>query len=270
MKRALSLLSLVLVPGLSGCKDDKPSLNQLTDEAKKKDDAQKKEREAAIEADKKKLDAIAPKLAEKQKEIERLFAAILPKIPAAASLKTKKPCPDAKILADVPAEDKRRVLVFNQENLITLAGKADDKFHTPAVDQAQYLRRSHGKESLLLEKKPAETSDVAGERLAAAEYVLSFRYLGVGVFTAFKPSRIEGVGSTPARVDGYTVIFDKESKEPLCHIETWGENLKSRAEALAVGPALYEDAWSMWLHTTSKNLDSVSKALSIEGAPGKK
>lgn len=270
MKRALFVLSLVTLPGLAACKDEKPSLNQLADDAKKKEESKKKERDDAIAADKKKLDELLPKVNEKAKEVEKLFAALLPKVPDAKTLKAKKECPDAKINADAPSEEKRRVLVVNHENVYTLAGKGDGTFHTIAVDQGPNLRRSEGKESLLFDRKPPETSDAAKERIAAADYVLGFRYIGVGVFTAFKPSRIEGNGSTPARVDGYTVVFDKESKEQLCHIETWGENLKSRAETLAVGPALYEDAWTMWLHTTNRNLDAVSKALSIEGAPKKK
>lgn len=283
MRRSLRRLVVVLLASASlstlvlGCGRDKPSLDQLAKEAKDKEDKRKKDEEEARAKEKAATEALDPQVVEKRRPLDKLFGQIYDALPDGTKIKERKECPDAKILADAPSEEKRKVLLVNQENLWTLAGKNDANpdagalsFHTMAADEAQWMRRPEGKETFLLERGPSDSSDRAKSRLEAIDWIAGHRYIGVAVFTRFRASSMKGGSSTPARVEGWTIIFDKETQKPICHVESWGENLASKAETLTVGRAVYEDLWTMWLHTTSKNLDAVSKQLGVEGVSKRK
>jgi hypothetical protein len=277
MKKATLGLCLLLVAVPLACQKEGPSVDSLAQEAKEKEARLKKEKEDAEAKEQKSLERAVAILSERRKPLDQLFADLWDKLPPDPKKLKREPCPDAKIVADTPDPEKRKVLVFNQEILWRMAGKGDllpdgavAPFHTPAGDEAQYLRRSEGKETPLADRAPPRTSVEADRRIEAIEFVKSHRYLGVAMFTSFRPSVPQGTAATPAHAEGFTVIFDRETKTALCQVDASADNLVPRDEALVPGIALYESLWTMYLHATAKNLDSVSKELSIEGVPRKK
>ncbi|MCC6647647.1 MAG: hypothetical protein IT374_19005 [Polyangiaceae bacterium] len=267
--RARSAVVVALLACACG-KPDKASVRDLAAEAKAKDEKLKRDAAEAAAKDKAEVDKLIPRIVEGRRPLDQRFAAAYSLIPDFSRWKERAPCPDAQIEKDSPAPEQRRVLLVNQENLFTMAGKQDagpvPGFRTKAADEAQWMRRAEGKESLLLERAMPDSADKAQAQLAAIEYAKGFRYLGVGVFTGFRASRVEGTSASPARAEGWTIIVDLDQKKVLCHVESWGENLTRKDSGLAIGRVVYEDAWAMWVHTTAKNLDAVSKVLSVEGA----
>ena len=271
--RAAKLLSLVLL--VAACdKSDKASVRDMAAEAKARDEKLKKEAEEIAAKDRAGVETMVPKIIENRRPIDQRMLMAYGLIPDVSKWKERKVCPDAEIEKVAPTPEKRRILLVNQENLFTMAGKHDagpiPGFRTKAADEAQWMRRAEGKESLLLERAMPDSADKAKAQLEAIEYVNGFRYLGIGLFTGFRASRVEGTSASPARAEGWTLIVDLEEKKVICHVESWGENLTRKDGGLSIGRAVYEDAWSMWVHTTAKNLEAVSKVLTVEGAPKKK
>ncbi len=269
MREKLGLLAVALLAVACG-KPDKASVRDLAAEAKARDEKLKHDAEEVAAKDRAEVARLQPQILDARRPLDQRFASAYSLIPDFSRWKERKACPDAEIERAAPVPEKRRLLLVNQENLFTLAGKHDAApvpgFRTKAADEAQWMRRAEGKESLLLDRAPPDSADKARAQLEAIEYVKGFRYLGIGVFTGFRASRVDGTSASPARAEGWTIIVDLDEKKVLCHVESWGENLTRKDSGLAIGRAVYEDAWAMWVHTTAKNLDAVSKVLSVEGA----
>lgn len=272
MLRPAILATLAVLATLPACEREKPSLDKLTTEAHDKDEKIKRDR-AEIEAkEKAERESLVKKLATRRPPIDQLFSAIWTAIPDAKTIKRKE-CPDAKITADTADPEKRKVLVFNQETVWRLAGKADDipagtvqNFHTAALDDATWMVRATGKETPLATRTPPESANEAQARLDAIDFIEAHRYLGVGILTRFKSPGGTGQG----HVEGFTVIFDRETKLPLCQVEVSADNLQNKADLVPVGKQADEDLWIMFLHTTAKNFDAVSKVFTVEGVTPKK
>lgn len=271
--RARWLPLIALLAAACG-KSDKASVRDMAAEAKAKDEKLKRDAEEAAAKDRAGVETLVPKIIEGRRPLDQRFLTAYGLIPDFSKWKERKACPDAEIEKAAPTPEKRRLLLVNQENLFTMAGKHDagpiPGFRTKAADEAQWMRRAEGKESLLLERAMPDSADKAQAQLDAIEYVKGFRYLGIGVFTGFRASRVEGTSASPARAEGWTIIVDLDEKKVLCHVESWGENLTRKDGGLSIGRAVYEDAWAMWVHTTAKNLEAVSKVLVVEGAPKKR
>lgn len=265
------VLALSLALGcLSACKKESPSVSDMSREVKDKEDKRKREREEAQARDRAALDKLLPQLRQKRQPLEKTFEKIWANLPDPKSLK-RKDCPDAKITADTPDASKRSMLVLHREAVHILTGRAEvpkdggaETFHTVAAFHAFTMRRPEGKETPLLERLPPETSELAEAQLAAIDYVMSHRYFGIALFTAFKESSVSGAKPSPARLEGFTVVVDSQTGMPLCQIDAFGEG-QVLADTVSTGSAADEEVWSTYIIITAKNLDAISKVLAVDG-----
>ena len=271
LRRFLPFFVLALL--LPACeRETRVSVDKLAEEAKAKDEKLKRERADAAQQEKTARDALVAKLAARRPAVDQLFSGIYAALPDVKSLKRRE-CPDAKLTADTPDAEKRKVLVVNQETLWRLAGRADDlppgaqqAFHSIAVDDGQWMVRANGKETPLSTRTPPESAAEAQARLEAIDFIDAHRYFGVAMFTNFKTPGGTGLG----HVEGFTVIFDRQSKMPLCQIDAAADNMPGKTEVSSVGRQADEDLWIMYLHGVGKNLDAVTKVLTIEGVSKRK
>jgi hypothetical protein len=268
-------LTLASVWSSTGCSRDKPDLSQMSREAEAKEAKLKQERDAVAAREAAALDELIPRVIEKRKPLDKAFGVIWQNLPELKNIKLKS-CPDPKITADTPDEAKRAVLVINKESAFTLTGRAKaapdggaEQIHTVAAYHAFSMKRPEGKETPLLDAAPPASAEQARAQLEAADFISAHRYIGVVLISAFKEADNTSVKPTPARLEGWTVIFDRETGKPLCQIEASGESI-AQSDSASGGGLAAEEAWYMYLHTTAKNLDAISKVLSIEGISRKK
>jgi hypothetical protein len=273
--RWFTVLSLVLGVGAglagAGCKDEKPDGSTVRLQQEYRDQEKKKTEDAAREKAKKELDELIPRLMEKRKPLDAAFQGMWQSLPDVKGMKRKE-CPDKQILADTPDPEKRKVLVFNKESLYLLTGQADGRpdagaeaIHTVAAYPAFGLRRPEGKETPLLDRSVPDSAESVNQQLAAADYVAAHRYIGIGLFTAFYEPDATAARPKPTRVEGWTVVFDQQTKKPLCQVEAAGEGLVTDGVVMT-GQAADEEAWAMFILLSGKNMDAISKALTVEGA----
>lgn len=275
-----SLCAIAATLVVAGC--DKPQAELKKEEAAQylkemeaKDIALQKQRAEAEAAEKAAYDAIAPQLPEKRRPLDKAFSVLWDNLPDAKTLK-RKDCPDSQIIANTPDPEKRAILMLTKEGVHLLSGKAKpavdggaEEFHTVAAFHAFAMKRASGKESPLLDAAAPSSADAVKAQLEAIEFVMAHRYIGVAIPTAYKEAEVSGVKPSPARIEGWSVIFDRETGKPLCQIEAHGESI-ALAESASGGALADEEAWFSYINTSSRNFDAITKAFTVEGAPRKK
>lgn len=271
--RWLGALALAMVSW--GCAKEKATLGDMSQEVAQREAKLRQDREAAAAREKSDLEALLPRIAEKRRPLDQAFTAIWASLPDAKSLKRRE-CPDAKISADTPDDAKRGVLLMNKEMVYLLTGKAKppvdggaEEIHTPAAYHASSLRRAEGPENAIFDAAPPTSAEQARARLEAIDYVMAHRYVGVLLITYYKEPEALGAKPTPARVEGMTVVFDREGAKALCQIEGSGESV-AQSDSVATGALANEEAFRMYVHTTAKNIDAISKVLWVEGGQRRK
>lgn len=269
------MLPLVVALLVSGCEKEGPSATKQL-EAQAQEDARKKQAAQEAEARRKKeLDDLIPKLMEARRPVDEIYGRVWAVLPDIKTF-TRKECPDKQILADTPDAAGRSVLLLNKESVYLLSGRADaregkmDTYHTPAVDHALSLRRAGGKETPLLDRLAGDSAEKVQAQIDAAAYVQKFRYVGVGMFTAYLPADLKAAPRPkPARVEGWLLVVDTKNNRPLCQVESSGEGLVHDG-TINTDSAADEEAWAMFVHTSSKNIEAISKVLTVEGGATKK
>jgi hypothetical protein len=267
----------VLAAGLLGvgCSKEPSSATRKLEEQAKEEARKKQEQQEAEARQKKALDDLIPRLMEARRPVDEAFARVWVGLPESKTL-SRKPCPDKQILADTPDEAGRTALVFNKESVFLLSGKADaregklETYHTPALEHGLTLRAPGAKETPLLERVAGDTVEKVQAQIDAAEHVKKYRYIGVGVITAYQAADPRGVPrAKPARVEGWLVVSDSKTGQALCQIEATGEGLIHDG-TVNTDSAGDEEAWAMFVRTAGKNIDAISKALAVEGGPKKR
>lgn len=258
-----------------GCSKEPSSATKKLEEQAKEEARKKQEQQEAEARRKKELEEQIPKLMEARRPLDDAFSKIWAVLPETKTL-SRKPCPDKQILADTPDAEGRTVLLFNKESVYLASGRADakegkiDTFHTPAMDHGLTLRRPSGKETPLLERLAGDSLEKVQAQLDAAAYVKKFRYIGVGVFTAYLPADLRATPRPkPTRVEGWLVVTDSKTGQALCQIETSGEGLVHDG-TVNTESAGDEEAWGMFVRTAGKNIEAISKVLVVEGGPKKR
>ncbi len=273
--RYFSVLSVGLALGagllVASCKDEKPDGSTVRLQQEYQDAQKKKAETEAKEKARKELDELIPKLLEKRKPLDASFKTIWQNLPDVKNMKRKE-CPDKQILADTPDAENRKALLFNKESLYLLTGEVDgradakaDQIHTVAAYHAFSLRRPDGKETPLLDRTVPDSAETVNQQLAAADYVAAHRYIGIALFSAFYEPDATAAKPKPTRVEGWTVVFDRQTGKPLCQVEAAGEGLVTDGVVMT-GQAGDEEAWIMFLLLSGKNMDAISKVLTVEGA----
>lgn len=258
-----------------GCSKETPSAASKLEEQAKEEARKKQELQELETKRKKEWEEQVPKLMEARRPIDETFSRIWSALPETKKL-VRKSCPDKQILADTPDEKGRTVLIFNKESVYLLSGRADaqegkiENFHTPAMEHALSLRSPRGKETPLLERVAGDSLEKIQMQIDAAAYVKSFRYIGVAVFTAYQSADLRATPRPkPTRAEGWFVLVDSKTGQALCQIETSGEGLIHDG-TVNTESAGDEEAWGMFLWTAGKNIDAISKVLTVEGAPKKR
>lgn len=258
----------------AGCQNEAPgAAKKLEDQAQ--EEARKKQAQEQVEAQRKKeLDELIPKLMEARRPVDDIYGRVWAGLPEVKTL-TRKECPDKQLLADTPDPAGRALLLLNKESVFLLTGRADardgkmDTYHTPAVDHGLALVRPGGKETPLLTRLAGDTTEKVKAQIDAAAYVQRFRYVGVAVFTAYLSADLQALPRPkPARIEGWLVVSDSKTGRALCQVESSGEGLVHDG-TVNIDSAADEEAWAMFLRTASKNIDAISKVLTVEGAPKK-
>jgi hypothetical protein len=277
VKRAVrsSLIAACLLPTIA-CSKSGPDVAEMKKEVDAKEAKLKQEREEALAKEKAALDALLPQVAEKRKPLDASFGTVWANLPTDTRNMKRTECPDAKITADTPDESKRAILMLNKESVYVLTGRAKpagdggvEEIHTPAAFHAFHLVRPQGKETPLLSAGPPRSSEQARAQLAAIDFIMAHRYLGVALLTVYREADAMAARPVPTRIEGWTVVVDRETGKPLCQVESNGESIAQK-ENVSTGDLADEEAWGLYVHTSAKNLEAISKVLTVEGAPRKK
>ena len=259
----------------AGCSNDAPRATQQLEEQAKAEALRKQEQAAAAEKAKKAVSDRVPAMLAARSPVDATFKQLYAQLPDVKGMKRKE-CPDKDILAAAPDEAARTLLVVNRESAYLLSGAADatngkmETFHTLAADHGVTLRRAGAKETPLLDRAPGETLEQLQAQIDAAAYIQKFRYYGVGLISAYYPADLRATPRPrPARVEGWLVVVDGKTGKPLCQIESSGEGLVHDG-TVNVDSAADEEAWAMFVRTAGKNVEAISKVLTVDGGPKKR
>jgi hypothetical protein len=63
--------------------------------------------------------------------------------------------------------------------------------------------------------------------------------------------------------------MDRKTNRALCQVESAGEGLLHQG-TVNTDSAGDEEAWGMFVYTSGKNIEAISKALRVEGGPKKR
>lgn len=273
MTRSAAIAAVFLL--VSGCSSEAPRATQRLEEQARAEAKKKQELEEATARAKKERDALVPKLLEARAPVDATFKQVWAQMPELKSMKRQE-CNDKQLLADAPDEASRTLLVVNRESAYLLSGAADESggrlssFHTLAADNALTLRRAGAKETPLLDRQPSEDAEKLQAQIDAAAYVRKFRYLGIGLISAFYPADLRATPRPrPARVEGWMVVVDAKTGKPLCQIDASGEGLVHEG-TVNIDSAGNEEAWAMFVRTAGKNVEAISKVLTVDGGPTKR
>ncbi|RYE91123.1 MAG: hypothetical protein EOO75_09205 [Myxococcales bacterium] len=271
--RSVAVAAVLMLVG--GCSNEAPRATQRLEEQARVEAKKKQDLEEATARQKKERDALVPKLLEARAPVDATFKQVWALMPELKTMK-RQDCPDKQILADSPDEAARQMLVVNRESAYLLSGAADasggrlSSFHTLAADHALTLRRAGGKETPLLDREPSDDTEKLQAQIDAAAYVRRFRYLGLGLISAFYPSDLKALPRPrPARVEGWLVVVDGKTGKPLCQVEASGEGLVHDG-TVNTDSAGNEEAWAMFVRTAGKNIEAISKVLTVDGGPKKR
>jgi hypothetical protein len=258
-----------------GCSKEPSNASKKLEEQAQEEARKKQQQEEVAAKQKKALDDLIPKLMEARRPLDDAFSRVWTGLPEAKAL-SRKTCPDKQILADTPDAAERSVLIFNKESIYLMTGRADardgkiETFHTPAMEHGLTLRLPMSKETPMLDRMAGNTEEKVQAQIDAATYVKKFRYIGVGVLTAYAAADLQALPRPrPTRIEGWLVLSDSKTGRALCQVEVAGEGLIHDG-TVNTESAGDEEAWGMFLRTASKNIDAISKALAVEGGPKKR